>query len=198
MRFSSAVDEFYLLPPASQSYEAYSQALIQIAQTQSATLFIPVSGAGSSVEDARAAEVMSSSTKGKCRTFIQDPETMLDLHEKDRFMALVDRLGFTIPAGGMVESVNQALIFLKKHDEGGQREPRFILKCLGLDENRGDMTLFPLEGDDAGLSKTKRVLDGLRLKISKECPYVFQEFIPGPGKSHPSVLICLLRQHQPT
>lgn len=185
MRFSSAVDEFYLLPPASESNEAYSSALIHIAQTQSATLFIPVSGAGSSVEDARAGETMSSLTKGKCRTFIQDPETMLDLHEKDRFMSLVERLGFTTPAGGVVESVDQAWTFLKKHDEGGkrEREPRFILKCLGLDENRGDMTLFPLEGDDAGYSRTRRVLEGLRLKISKECPYVFQEFIPGPGES---------------
>lgn len=181
MRFSSAIDEFYLLPPASESYEAYSSALISIAQSQSATLFIPVSGAGSSVEDARAAKTMSSATGGKCRTFIQDPETMLDLHEKDRFMAIVERLGFIIPDGEMVESVDQAMGFLKKHG----KEPRFILKCLGLDENRGDMTLFPLEGDDDGLIRSRKLLEGLRLEISKECPYVFQEFIPGPGELDP-------------
>ena len=207
MRFSSSIDEFYLLPPASESYTQYRDTLIHIAQSQRVTLFIPVSGAGSSVEDAQAAETMSQATGGRCRTFIQDPETMKDLHDKDRFMALVDRLGFTIPSGRMVTSVKEAVEYLKEYDwehgsgsgsgrqgqglgeggEGGQGpEPRFILKCMGLDENRGDMTLFPLKGDDVNLAKTQRALEGLRLGISKECPYVFQEFIPGPGKSrHP-------------
>lgn len=199
MRFSSSIDEFYLLPPASQSYTSYRDTLIHIAQSQKATLFIPVSGAGSSVEDAEAAEMMSRATKGRCRTFIQDPETMRDLHDKDRFMALVDRLGFTIPDGRMVTSVKEAVEFLKEYewehgDTGlgstrgggvGGPEPRFILKCMGLDENRGDMTLFPLKGDDVNLGKTRKRLEGLRLGISKECPYVFQEFIPGPGKLQP-------------
>ena len=191
MRFSSSIDEFYLLPPASESYDQYRDTLIHIAQSESATLFIPVSGAGSSVEDAQAAETMTKSTGGRCRTFIQDPETMKDLHDKDRFMALVDRLGFTIPAGRMVESVKEAIEYLKEYDwehtngaigGAGGPEPRFILKCMGLDENRGDMTLFPLKGDDVNLGKTRRALEGLRLGISKKCPYVFQEFIPGPGK----------------
>jgi hypothetical protein len=53
---------------------------------------------------------------------------------------------------------------------------------MGLDENRGDMTLFPLKGDDEDLRMTRRKLQGLRLGISKECPYVFQEFIPGQGE----------------
>jgi glutathione synthase/RimK-type ligase-like ATP-grasp enzyme len=182
MRFSKAVDQFHLLPPASKSYDQYRDALISIAQSESATLFIPVSGAGSSVEDARAAETMSSATKGKCRTFIQDPETMLDLHDKDRFMALVKRLGFTIPTGQMVQSVDQAIGFLKKDGQG----TKYILKCMGLDENRGDMTLFPLEGDKGNLSKSRQLLEGLTTQITFDCPYVFQEFIPGPGKSHTS------------
>lgn len=202
MRFSSSIDEFYLLPPASESYTQYRDTLIHIAQSEQATLFIPVSGAGSSVEDAQAAETMSEATNGRCRTFIQDPETMKDLHDKDRFMALVDRLGFTIPSGRMVTSVKEAVEYLKEYDwehntgkgtststrGGGGPEPRFILKCMGLDENRGDMTLFPLKGDDVNLGKTQRALEGLRLGISKECPYVFQEFIPGPGKSPPPSL----------
>lgn len=178
MRFSKAVDEFHLLPPASKSYDRYRDALISIAQSSSATLFIPVSGAGSSVEDARAAETMSTATKGKCRTFIQDPATMLDLHDKDRFMALVKRLGFTIPTGQMIQSVDEAIDFLKKDGQG----TRYILKCLGLDENRGDMTLFPLEGDKGDLVKTRKFLNGLTTQITPACPYVFQEFIPGPGE----------------
>jgi hypothetical protein len=47
----------------------------------------------------------------------------------------------------MVDSVQQAMTFLS---EGGveAKEPRYVLKCMGLDENRGDMTLYPLKGDD--------------------------------------------------
>lgn len=193
MRFSSSIDEFYLLPPSSASYSKYRDTLIHIAQSQHATLFIPVSGAGSSVEDAKAAQNMSEATGGRCRTFIQDSETMLDLHDKDRFMALVDRLGFSIPEGQLVNSVKEAIRFLKTSDStagpGGAREPRFILKCLGLDENRGDMTLFPLKGDDKDLGHTTRRLESLSLRISRECPYVFQEFIPGPGELNPPHLL---------
>jgi len=177
MRFSAAIDAFHLLPPASQSYSKYADALIQIAKAESATLFIPVSGAGSSVEDARAAETMSTETKGRCRTFIQDPGTMLDLHDKDRFMALVDKLGFTIPSGKMIGGVNEGIEYLR-----GVGEKMFVLKCMGLDENRGDMTLFPVSGDAKDLAKTRKVLEGLTTKITKECPYVFQEYIPGPGE----------------
>lgn len=183
MRFSKAIDQFYILPPAAQSYESYSTRLIAIAQQHSVTLFIPVSGAGNSVEDARAAEEMAAETKGRCRTWIQDPETMLDLHDKDRFMALVERFGMLTPKGRMVTSTSEALAFLMEEGpkDGQGREPKYILKCMGLDENRGDMTLYPLKGDDAGLSSTRKMLEGLRLKITKECPYVFQEFIPGQG-----------------
>ncbi|WRT66052.1 uncharacterized protein IL334_003004 [Kwoniella shivajii] len=175
MRYSAAIDRFYILPPASNSYSRYSKKLLSIAQLHSATLFIPVSGAGSSVEDARAAEEMSIATEGRCQTFIQDPETMLDLHDKDRFMGLVEKLGLKVPSGQMVSSVEEAMIFLKEH----QGAPKYILKCMGLDENRGDMTLYPLKVDDAELTETKTALENLKLSISNGCPYVFQEFIPG-------------------
>lgn len=193
LRFSSSISHFYLLPLASTSYAAYSARLTSIAKQHRATLFIPVSGAGSSVEDARAADAMYEATAGVCRTFIQDPETMLDLHDKDRFQQLVGRLGMTVPRGKRVESVQEAIDFIKEDEMGaggegaGKREPKYVFKCMGLDENRGDMTLFPLKGDDAELSTTRRRLEGLRLRIGKECPYVFQEYIPGQGAS-----FCLL------
>lgn len=195
MRFSSAVDAFHILPPAASSYTAYSSALLSIAQLHKATLFIPVSGAGSSVEDARAADEMFKRTDGRCRTFIQDPETMLDLHDKDRFMALVEKLGFATPKGQMVTSVEEAMAFLEKDKADG---PKYILKCMGLDENRGDMTLYPIKRSreekrtaeqdvderraGVDMAETRQRLEGLKLGISEECPYVFQEFIPGQGE----------------
>ena len=184
MRFSKSIDHFYLLPPASKSYARYTSKLLSIAQIHSATLFIPVSGVASSVEDARAGEEMFRQTQGKCRTFIQDPETMLDLHDKDRFMALVERLGMKIPEGKMITSVEQAMEYLRARGRDGvdvRLESKYVLKCMGLDENRGDMTLFPLKGDDEKLNNTRVFMEGLKQKITEECPYVFQEFIPGQG-----------------
>lgn len=177
MRFSSAVDAFHLLPPASSSYAKYSARLLSIAKQHSVTLFIPVSGAGTSVEDARAAESLFTETNGRCRTFIQDPETMSDLHDKDSFIALVDRLGLAVPKGRMVVSVDEAMAFLSEERTG----PKYVLKCMALDENRGDMTLFPLKGDDEKLGGTRRWLETLKLGITEACPYVLQEFIPGQG-----------------
>ncbi|CAD6577210.1 MAG: hypothetical protein TREMPRED_001884 [Tremellales sp. Tagirdzhanova-0007] len=186
MRFSRAIDHFYLIPPAAKDYTNYTTTLLSIAQSHSATLFIPVSGAGSSVEDARAAEEMFVTTGGTCRTFIQDPETMLDLHDKDRFMALVDRLGMVIPSGRMVQTVDEAIDFLRDRsgssDQHGPWKPKYVLKALGLDENRGDMTLFPLKGDDSKLSRTRAWLERLSSKISQHSPHVFQEYIPGQGE----------------
>ena len=186
MRFSSSVDHFYLLPQASRSYTAYSAALLHIARTHSASLFIPVSGVASSVEDARAAVDMYAQTEQRCRTIIQDPETMLDLHDKDRFINLASRLGLLAPKGKKVTRVDAAMDYLAGHVglkeiEGGRR--KFVLKCMGIDENRGDMTLFPLDGDGKNMSWTRRRLDALSLAISKECPYVLQEFISGQGES---------------
>lgn len=133
------------------------------------------------MEDALAADDMYAHTKGRCRTFIQDPETMRDLHDKDRFMALVDRLGMRIPAGKMVKSVQEAMAFLEEQ-KGEKVERQFVLKCMGLDENRGDMTLFPLQGDGEGLGRTREMLKGLKSRIAEENPYVFQEYIPGQGE----------------
>ncbi len=107
---------------------------------------------------------------------------MEDLHDKDKFVGLVGRLGMSVPMGILIKNVNEGMEFLKEKEEQDGREPRYILKCLGLDENRGDMTLFPLKGDDEKMSRTRKLLDGLRLKISEKCPYVFQEFIPGQGE----------------
>ena len=197
MRFSKSIDGFYLLPPSSQSYTDYSSKLLTIAKTHAAKLFIPVSGAGSSVEDARAGEEMFLATEGRCRTFIQDPETMAELHDKDRFMGLVERLGLAVPNGRMVKSVDEAMTFLREDGGGGggggggergSRGPKYVLKCMGLDENRGDMTLFPLSGDDEKLRMTRGLLEGLKLGITQDCPYVFQEFIPGQGERSPRLI----------
>jgi hypothetical protein len=78
----------------------------------------------------------------------------------------------------MIGGVDEGIDYLKSVGVG---DKKFVLKCMGLDENRGDMTLFPLD-KDKGLVGTRKVLEGLNTKITKDCPYVFQEYIPGPGE----------------
>lgn len=183
MKFSSAVDSFHILPSPVTNFPAYSRALISLAIEHHVDLFMPVCGAGSTVEDAKAAEEMSAKTSGKCRTFIQDPETVLDLHDKDRFQQLVEELGFAVPKGKLVHSVDEAIQFLKEERTDIQgREVGYIIKCTELDENRGDLTLFPFEGDNKEMSQTRRHFESLKLKMSAKYPYVIQEFIPGQGK----------------
>ncbi|KAJ9125159.1 hypothetical protein QFC22_000113 [Naganishia vaughanmartiniae] len=180
MRFSSAVDSFHIVPSPTTDFPAYSRTLISLAIEHHVDLFLPVCGAGSTVEDAKAAQEMSAKTNGRCKTFIQDPETVLDLHDKDRFQNLVEELGFAVPIGKLVHSVDEAITFLKevRQDEQGN-EVGYIIKCTELDENRGDLTTFPLLGDDQNLTKTRKHFDELKLKMSRKYPYVIQEFIPG-------------------
>lgn len=147
-------------------------------------LFIPVCGAGSTVEDAKVADEIHRRTKGQCQVFIQDVETSLDLHDKDRFNRLVEEVGMATPHGRLVHGVDEGLEFLK----AARRDEKlvgagFILKCTELDENRGDLTLYPAANDDAELRKTRKQWDNLKLPISKRYLYVIQEFIPGQGKS---------------
>jgi hypothetical protein len=135
------------------------------------------------VEDARAAEDMAAKTSGRCLTFIQDPDTILALHDKDRFMKLVENLGMPTPRGKLFTSVDEAMQFLKEEKrEEKSVQNGYILKCIELDENRGDLTLFPLEGDDEAMSRTELHFANLKLPISNKFPYVLQEFIPGQGK----------------
>jgi hypothetical protein len=192
MKFSSAVDSFHILPSPVTNFPAYSRALISLAIEHHVDLFLPVCGAGSTVEDAKAAEEMSAKTNGKCRTFIQDPETVLDLHDKDRFQQLVEELGFAVPKGKLVHSVDEAIDFLKRERTDSQgREVGYIIKCTELDENRGDLTLFPFEGDNKEMTKTKRHFESLKLQMSRKYPYVIQEFIPGQGKQSSPLSKCI-------
>ncbi|ORX40315.1 hypothetical protein BD324DRAFT_617281 [Kockovaella imperatae] len=176
MRFSKAVDSFHLVRSPTTSFEQHKAAICAIASSHRASLFIPVSGVASSVQDAMLAEALKEHTKGVCETFIQDQETMEDLHDKDRFISLLVRLGIPTPAGTKVTDVDQAIAFFRGQTD---QEPRFIIKCLGLDENRGDMTLYPLARDDEKLTRTRLALESLTTRITKRDPYVLQEFITG-------------------
>lgn len=81
-RFSSFVSEFVLVP--SGGGQAYIDALIEVARTQKARLFVPCSGAGTTHEDAIAADILRRKDP-KFKAIIQDPDLVLALHEKVSF-----------------------------------------------------------------------------------------------------------------
>ena len=179
MRFSRGVDHFYLISCPNTAFDSYVSKLCSIASKHSATLFIPVSGVASSVEDAQVAEVLRRHTKGKCTTFIQDEDTMDTLHDKQRFMDLLERLDMRKPQGQRIISVDEGVHYLRNSPSGTR--PTYVLKCTGVDENRGDLTLYPLAKDDQSCQRTRLQLEKLVIPISPSSPYVFQEFIAGQG-----------------
>nr|DBA07226.1 TPA_exp: ATP grasp ligase [Phaffia brasiliana]DBA07229.1 TPA_exp: ATP grasp ligase [Phaffia brasiliana] len=187
-RFSSSVSKFRILPRTSSpaGKEAYVRALYQIAREEDCTLFIPCSGAHTTVEDAKAAEIMKANIKG-FRAIIQSPQLAKTLHEKDLFMDLVNSLGDLLaPTSHTVHSVSDALEVIKTSSQP------LILKFsdAGDDTGRSDLTTYPLEGDDEELSKTRKRLEGLRIPIGKETPYALQQYIGGGTEwcTHASVV----------
>lgn len=87
-RFSRFVEAFHLVP--SGGGQRYVDALVSVARKEDVDLFVPCSGAGTTHEDALAAEVMRRQRGGKgskagkkgFQAIIQDPELVLELHEK--------------------------------------------------------------------------------------------------------------------
>ncbi|KAE8269792.1 hypothetical protein A4X09_0g2556 [Tilletia walkeri] len=183
-RFSNAVSIFRLVP--SGGGQDYVDGLVNIALEESITLFVPCSGAGTTVQDAHAAQLMRKRSGGAIDTLIQDPDLAETLHEKDRFIDLVHELGLEAPQSRIIRSPEEALEYLRQQDvsKGG-----VLLKAATVldDVGRNDMTTYPLR--DARTSEIDwkgteaRVRRGLAIPISSSTPYAAQEFIGGPGAS---------------
>lgn len=104
-RFSACVDKFELVPsPAggarlpsengpSPRADPYIAALVALAHREEVDLFVPCSGAGTTLEDALAAEVMRAEMPKGFRAIIQGAELVSQLHEKVSFRRLA---GFAI------------------------------------------------------------------------------------------------------
>ncbi|SPO24787.1 uncharacterized protein UTRI_01769_B [Ustilago trichophora] len=189
-RFSNSVSKFQLLPssslPASKTslsekggrqVTPYIEALVQIALKEKVDLFFPCSGAGSTGQDAIAGQILLERTHGRVRSMIQTPELVEALHEKDRFISLLQRLEMAAPRSEIVFSVDEAMSKLKSDGY-----PRSILKCAAeLDDiGRADMTLYPLldpSTDEPDWERTRKRLSNLSIPLCARTPYILQEFI---------------------
>ncbi|KAJ1029720.1 hypothetical protein NDA13_002963 [Ustilago tritici] len=189
-RFSNSVSSFHLLLPSSlpaskqwkndkggRLLTPYVAALVDIALKEKVDLFFPCSGAGSMGQDAVAAAILLEKTQGRVRSMVQTPELVEALHEKDRFVSLLQSLHMAAPRSEIVFSVNEALAKLQSDGY-----PRSILKCTAeLDDiGRADMTPYPLleHGTrEVDWEKTRARLSNLSIPLCASTPYILQEFI---------------------
>lgn len=180
-RVSRSISKFYRLASpdakgAVDGTEAYIDSLLQVIRKEGVDLWVSCSGVSSAVEDGVAKEAVEKHTKCKAVQFNAKDTTRL--HEKDKFMAEVQRLNMTVPETHEVSTTEQALrILVKDRVDGVQKhhlEKKFILKNTGMDDkSRGDMTLLPLSTIEA----TKMHLQ--KLQIDQGGPWILQEFIKG-------------------
>lgn len=91
-RFSRYVSKYVQLPQVIQGQpetsRAYCEALANLAVRENIDIFLPCSGAGSTIEDAQAAGLMKQSLPD-IRSFIPSPKVTRELHEKVRCFTLV-------------------------------------------------------------------------------------------------------------
>lgn len=158
----------------------YIAQIYRIVQKESVDLWVSCSSVASAVEDAMvkvALDNMPSEEGPRCACIQFDVPTTSTLHEKSAFVRHTKRLNLPVPETYDVTSHLQVLHFL---DRATKKHPckRFILKPVGMDDaNRGDMTWLPLPAAE----DTERHVR--RLPISKDRPWILQQFIRG-GKEY--------------
>ncbi|KAL9610005.1 MAG: hypothetical protein Q9167_005278 [Letrouitia subvulpina] len=194
-RVSNSVRKFYKLPVTTTSSgpSDYILALLQIITYERVDLWVSCSGVSDEVIDGRARDVILRRTQCKCIQF--SASLTEQLHEKDKFVSLCQRLGLgdAVPETHAVDSrenvhrllhdsqyrsTSQALspqLFSPQKFPPKRHQTRhFILKSIGVnDATRSDMTLLPRRTP----SQTYEHVAALR--ISKSQPYILQQYIQG-------------------
>ncbi|TAE60048.1 MAG: ATP-grasp domain-containing protein [Nostocales cyanobacterium] len=161
-RFSNAVKNFFTVPAPEKNPEGYIQGLLEIVKREKIDVFIPVSSPVASYYDSLAKSTLSP----YCEVFHFDPEMTKTLDDKFSLCEQARILGLTAPKVFLITSPEEIINF----DFSKEQNP-YIIKSIQYDSvTRLDMTKFPFEGMEEYVKK---------LPISKERPWVMQEFIKG-------------------
>ena len=179
-RFSRSLQRFYALrkPEADDvtGVVRYIEQLLRIVRSERVDLWVSCSGVASAVEDGQAKEIIERKTD--CRAIQFDVRDTATLHEKASFIHHTESLGLPVPETYDVQSrdaVHKVLNGRSPSKEVTRRKKHYIMKSVGVDDaQRGNMTLLPRRT----LSETYSHIS--RIPISKEKPWVLQEFIQGP------------------
>ncbi len=178
-RFSKCLKMFYRLPkPIEDDASDYMTSLVQIIKREKVEVWISCSGVASAIEDAEAAESVRRLTK--CEPIQFGVSLTKTLHEKHSFIEKTKELGLNVPETHYITSMGDAVDVLSQRGDG----MKFIMKSVGLDDSiRADMSLLPRDTE----SETRKALT--KLRISRDRPFVLQEFVRGPEFCTHSVVI---------
>jgi predicted ATP-grasp superfamily ATP-dependent carboligase len=164
-RFSNAVDRFYTVPAPQKDPEGYTQALIAIAKEENIDVYVPVCSPVASYYDSLAKLALS----GCCEVFHFDAEVTLMLDDKFTFSQKALSLGLSVPKTFLITDPEQVLNFNFTNSKR-----KYILKSIAYDSiHRLDMTKLPIDQSENMITHVRS------LPISKDNPWLMQEFIPG-------------------
>lgn len=168
-RFSKALKKFYRLPEPSKSDGAapYIQHLLRIVRTEKIDLWISCSSASTAVEDGLAKEIIEQ--RFDCKAIQLDVKTTNTLHEKHSFIQKTIALGLPAPETYDVTTRHAVHTLLNS-----KPKKQYIMKTAGIEGAvRSDRMILPRRT----VSETYNQVS--RLPISKENPWVLQQYIQG-------------------
>lgn len=161
-RFSNAVTGFYTVSTPQKDPDGYCSSLLDIVKREKIDVFIPVSSPVSSYYSSLAKPLLSP----HCEVIHFDAEITAMLDNKYTFCQKAKELGLSAPKVFLITDPQQILDFDFAADGS-----RYIVKSINYDSvTRLDLTKFPFEGMEEYVKK---------LPISKDRPWVMQEFIKG-------------------
>lgn len=159
----------------------YAADMLEIFQDEQVDLWVSCSGVASAAEDGLVRTLLEQGKGPKTECVQFDEETTMKFHEKNTFIRHMEELGLSVPeTHELVSHAEANKILLDNLASNTGR--KFILKPVGMDDaNRGNMTLLPLSrelGTEAypGADTEAYVR---KLPISKERPWILQQFITG-------------------
>ncbi|MCJ1289891.1 hypothetical protein MMC34_001424 [Xylographa carneopallida] len=167
-RFSRSLKKFYRLPKpnAHDGSAYYIQELLNVIRREKVDLWVSCSGVASAVEDGQAKEVIE--RRSDCKAIQFDVKTTSTLHEKHSFIQRTIDLG--LPAPETYDVTTRTAVHHVLHKAP---KKQYIMKSVGVDDAmRGGIRL-----PRRSVSETYNRLS--RVPISKEKPWVLQQFIQG-------------------
>jgi predicted ATP-grasp superfamily ATP-dependent carboligase len=161
-RFSNAVTGFYTVPAPEKDANGYYQELLKIVQKEGINVFIPVSSPVASYYDSVAGTLLSP----HCEIIHFPPDITQMLDNKFTLCEKARSFGLSAPKSFLITNPQQVLDFDFAAD-GSQ----YILKSIRYNSvSRLDLTRLPF----AGMADYVK-----NMPISKENPWMMQEFITG-------------------
>lgn len=161
--------------------EKYANDILDIVREEQVDLWVSCSGVASAAEDGMVRTKLLQRERPRTECVQFDEETTMKFHEKNTFVKYMEELGLPVPETHEVvshEEANKILLGNLTSHTGR----KFIMKPVGMDDaHRGNMTLLPLSqelGTEAypGADTEAYVR---KLPISKERPWILQQFITG-------------------